>query len=106
MEGKVKGLLIAVLALLVFAIVANIAIAIYQPYAVKNAVKATTSYNQTVNGVEYEFAGTGDSPQQAGQDAVDSMNTIRVTVNIILGVVFLVLLILGAVSLFSSKKNY
>jgi hypothetical protein len=106
MEAKVKALLVAVLGLLVFAIIANIAISIYEPFSVKNAIKATQDYNQTVDGVTYTFDGTGDSPQQAGQDAHDSMNVIRTTVNIILGVVFLVLLVLGAVSLFSTKKNY
>lgn len=106
MEAQVKGLLIAVLGLLVFAIVANIAISIYEPTAVKNAIKATTTYNQTVDGVTYTFTGNGDSAQDAGQSAHDSMNVIRTTVNVILGLVFLVLLVLGAVSLFSSKKHY
>lgn len=105
MEGQIKGLLIGVVGILVLAVVINIAISIYEPTAVKNAIKATTTYNQTVDGVEYEFTGNGESAQDAGQTAHDSMNTIRVVANVLLGLVFLVLIVLGVVSLFGSKRR-
>lgn len=106
MEGNVKALILGVIGILVLAIIINVAIGIYEPTAVKNAIKATTSYNQTVDGVTYSFNGNGQSPQEAGQEAHDAMNTVRVVANVILGLVFLVLVILSAVSLFSGKKKY
>lgn len=102
---QVQALIYGVVGILVLAIIINVVIGIYEPTAVKNAIKATTSYNQTVDGVEYEFTGNGESPQNAGQSAHDSMNTIRIVANVLLGLVFLVLVILGVVSLFSSKKH-
>lgn len=106
MEANVKGLVMGVIGILVLALVINIAIGIWQPTAIKNAVKATTSYNQTIDGVTYQFDGTGDSAQQAGQDAQDNVNTVRTVANVLLGLVFLVLIVLSAISLFGGKKHY
>jgi hypothetical protein len=106
MEGQVKGLILGVVGVLVLALIINIGISIYQPTAVKQAVETTQPYNQTIGGVEYTFEGSGDSPQDVGQEAVDSMNTIRWVANALLGLVFLVLIVLSAVALFGGKKHY
>lgn len=103
MEADIKKFILAIVAILVLAIIINIGISIYEPTAVKNAIKATTSYNQTVDGTTYTFTGNGNSPQVAGQEAHDSMNTVRVVANVLLGLVFLVVVILTAVSLFKTK---
>lgn len=105
MEGQIKGLILGVVGVLVLAILINVAISIYEPTAVKNAIKATTSYNQTVDGIEYQFDGNGQSAQDAGQEAHDNINVIRTTANVLLGIVFLVLVILSAVSLFKGGKR-
>lgn len=105
MESQIKGLILGVVGVLVLAILINIAITIYEPTSVKNAIKATTTYNQSVDGTMYQFNGNGESAQEAGQSAHDSINTVRVVANVLLGLVFLVLVILSAVSLFSKKTH-
>lgn len=105
MEGQIKGLALGVIGVLVLALLINVFITIYEPTAVKNAIKATTQYNQTIDGVAYSFNGNGNTAQTAGQEAHDSMNTVRVVANVLLGLVFLVLIILSSISLFSGKRR-
>jgi hypothetical protein len=105
MEDLVKGPIIAVVGIIVLLLVVNIGISIYEPTAVKNAIKSTTTQNYTVNSVEYELEGTGESAEDEAQAVHDNVNTIRTIANVLLGLVFLVVIVLAAVSLFK-RKHY
>jgi hypothetical protein len=99
------GLVWGVLAILIFAIVANISISLYAPVAVKNAIKATTDTTYKVDGTNYTVTGTGDDPQVSAQEAQDSINTARVVLNSLLALALLILVIVGVVDLIKSKHR-
>jgi hypothetical protein len=105
MKENIMPLLYGVIGILVLALVINVAIGIYEPTAVSNAVKSTVGQNFTVDGVTYLLTGNGQSAQVQAQEVHDSINTIRITANVLFGLVFLILVILGVVELLGKKKH-
>lgn len=105
MEKNIMPIIYGVLGIIILALIINVAIGIYEPTAVKNAVLATTDQSFTVDGVEYNVTGSGISAEDAVQEVHDNITIIRTTANVLLGLVLLILIILSAVNLFKQKHG-
>lgn len=99
MEKNITPFIMVIVGILIFALLVNIGVSIYEPSAVKSAVKATTNQTFTVDGTSYTATGNGQSASEAVQEVHDNVSTVRTTANVLLGIVFLIAVILGAVSL-------
>ena len=101
----VKGPLLAVIGVLLLIIIVNIGITIYEPTALKSAVKSTQAYNAVIDGSTINLTGNGQTAIEATQEVRDNTNLVRWIVNILGGVVFLLVVIFAVIGMLGKKHG-